>query len=411
MEDKQQSPQFLRHRKFLMVVPLLIIPFLTMAFWALGGGKGNTAGAINVAVSKGLNTAMPNPVLKNEKGFTKMSFYDLMAMDSLKMKEREKSDPFFQSNDQAAGIAPAPTLGSISKYNNPGSGYTDPNETKVYQKLAQLTDAMHQGETAPNYNQLLAGAEAPPASNSPDVNRLEQLTHSIQSHNEEDTEMQQLNKMMDKIIAIQHPESAKDTGKAVLRETNAVHVKDSSLQAEVLQAKMDTPVVHNGFYSLDDGPGLADFHSLIRAVVPETQTVVAGATVKLLLGDDITVKGITVPKNSFIYGVASMSNERLKISITSVRSGNAILPVALEVFDMDGLAGIYIPGSINRDVAKESADNAVNSMGLTSLDPSIGAQAATAGIEAAKTLISKKVRLVKVTLPAGYTIFLQDKKQ
>jgi conjugative transposon TraM protein len=106
-----------------------------------------------------------------------------------------------------------------------------------------------------------------------------------------------------------------------------------------------------------------------------------------------------------------MSNERLKISITSVRSGNAILPVALEVFDMDGLAGIYIPGSINRDVAKESADNAVNSMGLTSLDPSIGAQAATAGIEAAKTLISKKVRLVKVTLPAGYTIFLQDKKQ
>ena len=392
MEDKQQSPQFLRHRKFLMVVPLLIIPFLTMAFWALGSGKGNTADAKNVAVSKGLNTTMPNPVLKNEKGFTKMSFYDLMAMDSLKMKEREKSDPFFQSKDQAAGTAPAPTLGSLSKYNN-SNGYADPNEAKVYKKLAQLTDAMHQGETPPNYNQLLAGAAAPPANSSPDVNRLEQLTHSIQSHNEEDTEMQQLNKMMDKIIAIQHPETAKDTGKAVLRETNAVHVKDSSLQAEVLQAKIDSPVVQNGFYSLDDEPGLADFHSLIRAVVPETQTVVAGATVKLLLSDDITVKGITVPKNSFIYGVASMSNERLKISITSVRSGNSILPVTLEVFDMDGLAGIYIPGSINRDVAKESADNAVNSMGLTSLDPSIGAQAATAGIEAAKTLITKKVRL------------------
>ena len=106
-----------------------------------------------------------------------------------------------------------------------------------------------------------------------------------------------------------------------------------------------------------------------------------------------------------------MSNERLKITITSVRAGASILPVVMDVFDMDGLAGIYIPGSINRDVAKESTDNAVNSMGLTSLDPSLAAQATTAGIEAAKTLISKKVRLVKVTLPAGYAIFLQDKKQ
>jgi hypothetical protein len=50
-------------------------------------------------------------------------------------------------------------------------------------------------------------------------------------------------------------------------------------------------------------------------------------------------------------------------------------------------------------------------MGLTSLDPSLAAQATTAGIAAAKTLISKKVRLVKVTLPAGYALFLQNKKQ
>jgi hypothetical protein len=36
-------------------------------------------------------------------------------------------------------------------------------------------------------------------------------------------------------------------------------------------------------------------------------------------------------------------------------------------------------------------------------------QAANAGIQAAKSLISKKVKLVKVTVKAGYKILLKDK--
>ena len=82
----------------------------------------------------------------------------------------------------------------------------------------------------------------------------------------------------------------------------------------------------------------------------------------------------------------------------------------LSVYDMDGLDGIYIPGAITRDVAKESADRSIQSIGLTSLDPSLSAQAAGAGIEAAKTLLSKKVRLIKVVVKAGYQVLLRDEK-
>ena len=39
--ENQQSAETLRKRKFLVVLPLLICPFMTMAFWALGGGKGH----------------------------------------------------------------------------------------------------------------------------------------------------------------------------------------------------------------------------------------------------------------------------------------------------------------------------------------------------------------------------------
>lgn len=75
---------------------------------------------------------------------------------------------------------------------------------------------------------------------------------------------------------------------------------------------------------------------------------------------------------------------------------------------MDGQEGIYIPGSINRTVAKESANNAISGMSATTVDPSLEAQAASVGIEAAKTLFSKKVKLIKMTVKAGYKGLLKD---
>ena len=90
-----------------------------------------------------------------------------------------------------------------------------------------------------------------------------------------------------------------------------------------------------------------------------------------------------------------------------MRVNHSLFPVKLQVYDMDGLEGIYIPGAITRDVAKESLNNATQMMELSSLDPSVKAQATTAGIDAVKTLLSKKTKLVRVTVKAGYKILLK----
>jgi conjugative transposon TraM protein len=149
----------------------------------------------------------------------------------------------------------------------------------------------------------------------------------------------------------------------------------------------------------------------IAAVVQETQTVTAGSTVKLRLADDVFINGILVPKNSFVFGIASINGERLQISISSIQYQQHLLPVSLNVYDIDGLNGIYIPGSINRDVFKESANQTVNGIGLATLDPSLAAQATNAGIQAAKSLLNKKVKLVKITLKAGYKVLLKDNNE
>lgn len=62
-------------------------------------------------------------------------------------------------------------------------------------------------------------------------------------------------------------------------------------------------------------------------------------------------------------------------------------------------------------MAKSSADRSIQTLGVASLNDSWGSQAAEAGIEAAKSLLSKKVKLIKVVVKAGYQVLLYDEKQ
>jgi hypothetical protein len=173
------------------------------------------------------------------------------------------------------------------------------------------------------------------------------------------------------------------------------------------------------FYDIDGG-GIPDSAAAdqntaaaaatIPAVVAETQTLVSGATVKLKLQSPVSLGGWSLPVGCFIYGTAAVAGERLQVVISHIRTGDYLLPVHLKVFDRDGIEGIRIPGSINRDAAKESADRGLSSMQLMSLDPGVAAQAAAAGIQAAKGLLSKKVKLVRVTVKAGYPVVLVDEK-
>ena len=131
--------------------------------------------------------------------------------------------------------------------------------------------------------------------------------------------------------------------------------------------------------------------------------------VKLRLLDNFFINETLVPKGNFIFGTALLAGERLTISIQSIRAENSLFPVKLDVYDLDGLEGIYIPGAIARDVAKQSADNGLQLMELSSMDPSLKAQMAAGAINATKNLLGKKIKQVKVLVKAGYKVLLRDK--
>ncbi|RYE56082.1 MAG: conjugative transposon protein TraM, partial [Sphingobacteriales bacterium] len=143
-------------------------------------------------------------------------------------------------------------------------------------------------------------------------------------------------------------------------------------------------------------------------VVHESQTLVNGAVIKLRLLADVYINGTLVPAGAFVFGTVQLNGERLEVGINSIRHNNLLLPVKLQVYDLDGLPGIYIPGAITREVAQSSVDNAAQMLEITSLDPSLKAQAANAGLGAVKSLLSKKTKLVKVVVKAGYRVLLKD---
>lgn len=432
-QEEPHSDKFLRRRRFFMVMPLLVLPFLTLMFWALGGGAVNHPGNQSLAAN-GLNLQLPDASLKPEKPLDKLGYYEKAAADSAKLLGLIRNDPYYNQQDSLLrrGMfqGQASAIGSqLNSSPDGSSAYQDPNEAQVLEKLAQLNMALNQGSTG---SAISSGAEpsAASSSNNPpppaELERLEQLMQATQASENGDPEMQQLNGMLEKILDIQHPqrmqEKIRQSSKADKGKVFAVRMKDKETPVSLLAkggskssrgdkgGKISSR--RNGFYSLKEEqvPYNANPNA-ISAVVHETQVVVSGAAVKLRLTHEVSINGVLIPKDSFLFGTASLNGERLIIKINSIRFRNSLFPVDLSVYDLDGLPGIYIPGAITRDVARQSADRAVQDIGFSTLDPSLEVQAASAGVEVAKNLFSKKAKLVKVTVKAGYQVLLQDEKQ
>jgi hypothetical protein len=278
---KTHTQKFLRQRKFLMVLPLLVLPFLTLMFWVLGGGKVNNADAQQA--QNGLNMQLPGANLKDDKPLDKLSYYEKAASDSLKLQQLMENDPYYQQRkDTDTSILPRMDTSLMNiKYgkNNMvnrrsstishSSTNSDLNETKVYQKLAQLDAALNKA-SSPGVNAEDNISTVKPTQNtsvnSSDINRLEQMMQGMNQKGGDDPEMQQLNGMLEKILDIQHPERVrekiKQTSEVKKGQVFAVAVNNESNSISLLDNKggknskdktnFNFPLQPNGFYSLDD---------------------------------------------------------------------------------------------------------------------------------------------------------------
>lgn len=346
--------------KFYLFLPVLAIPFVTMAFAFMGGGNINTD---KVSQRSGMNMQLPDAQISKDSAKDKMSFYAQAKSDSASHEQQLKNDP-----------------------------YTNPVESiSTREKIAAIR----------------AQIQIPQKISSPAL-REEQALFSppvvaITEHRP-DPELEAINQTIEKLAALQRPASQESMKETDRYKPVAFAVQPANSSEDNYLGKTRLKKT-NGFYE-DQSLELPSVS--MSATIPVAQVLQTGSVVKMVLNNPISIGGRLLPAGSMVYGTAAIDNERLLIRIPSVRAGDEILPVDLSVYDLDGMEGIYVPGSISRDILKSTAEQSVQSMNILSLDPSIKTQAAIAGIGAVKNMLGKKVKAVRVSVSAGYQVFLRD---
>ena len=164
------------------------------------------------------------------------------------------------------------------------------------------------------------------------------------------------------------------------------------------------------------GSGYALGKNTIAACIHQDQTVMDGQQVKLRLLEPLQAGNLIIPRNTVVSGTGKVQGERLDITVSSVQYQGNILPVELAVYDNEGMKGLCIETSLEREAAKEAMANIGGGLGTSiSFARSAGQQVAmdiTRGLmQGGSQYLAKKFRTVKVHLKAGYELMLYAKQQ
>jgi osmotically-inducible protein OsmY len=337
-------------RKVLLVLPLLVTPLLALGLYAMGGGK---AGG-DAVVAKGINASLPDAAFKSDGPTDKMGFYALgKDTGNTADKDRLSSQLSF---DGKAGLD---------------------KTAEIDAKLASLNKEINSSSASPSNGKTSVLTQAPnknDGSNSmkSDIDRLELLMRSMKEDKQVDPEMVQMDSMLEKIMDIQNPARVQD--------------------------KVSDKI---------SGAGEVDREFLaVPAQLADNMKAVQGSTVRLLLLDPVVLKDVVVPKGHSVFGLCRIVNQRLLLDIKTIRLGELIIPVNLTVYGMDGMPGLSAKDAVVGDVASTGAVDAVSGISVYGME-GVAGQVAVAGIDAAKSLFVRKVKVVRVKLRAGEKVLLR----
>jgi len=319
------------------IMPLLALPFICLFFYVYHSGTtGKTAIAKHVS---GMNSSVAD-----------------VSPEVKKRKLEDKLDAYrntFKESDGNTAVIPIPTESPSVPL--PGS-MRGSAQNKLSDSISRLVTKKYgtmakRGRTA-NYKA--------PAISARD-RELETALNNLTYRQNEKTKMQSLpqqEKEKDPMDVFRQEMAYMDS---LRKSTDPAYQAEQQKQKataklQELKAREKTLEVQKA-----DQP-LADFNTVmpkktnafIMAIIDENVTGYAESRIRLRLLEDIRVGTTMVTKGTYIYALISgFSGQRVTLSIKSILYNNKMLPVKLDVFDLDGLQGLYVPDSQFRDFTKD----------------------------------------------------------
>lgn len=373
---------YLKKNKGLFLLPLGLIPFLVLIFYILGGGKNvGQEQQQKAQATDGANYVLPEAE-KSIGIMDKMEAYQQQAAGNetlnAGMSERDTTILAGQTPADSAKV-------ELSVFSQQNQKLPENLLAHIKQKEQEARKELTEPEKKESRlvpQKQYTGSPAKRENPKPEKEQVKQTTG-----------IEELDKVFDENRTLSRQN---DSLKFYLQQS-----QNRLAQIEKLQ---------NASFSLDKKAGTGfnqkeETNKLIKAEIYETTTVLDGNRVKLRLLEDTRINGQEVPKNTFIYGVCKVKNERLHIEINRMPVDEGFLPVKLAIHDLDGMPGLYVPDNVARKVTKEvgGSTNISSLFGMTD-DP-----LTYAGVRAADRttqILLKRVRLKKVTVRKNTIVYL-----
>ena len=148
----------------------------------------------------------------------------------------------------------------------------------------------------------------------------------------------------------------------------------------------------------------------IMATIDENVTGYAGSRLRLRLLEDIKAGNNLIKKGTYLYALISgFSEQRVKLTITSILSDGKILPVKLEIYDLDGMPGLYVPSSAFRDFTKDLGSNTVQGISIDGTSTSFLMSTMDKMFQSTSSAIADLIRKNKAKMKYNSYIYLIDK--
>ncbi|WDF77043.1 conjugative transposon protein TraM [Mucilaginibacter sp. KACC 22773] len=322
------------------MLPVILLPFLCLFFYAWQSGFS----------SKPKETAKETVGLNNSVG--------QVSADVRKKQLADKLDAYRNTYKEADGLT---AVNVIPRENSSNPAYNNDYSDQQKKKLDSIRQVMKLkfgavempvgGRIRPSgitHDQQVANAVE--AMSRRQANTARQVEPAPKEKDPMDVFRQQM-AIMDSV--------SKQNDPAYKEELKKKELADKAAKLKASQVKLT--VEKANALSGDFNTVLPEKEpAFISAVIDENVTGYAGSRLRLKLLEDIKAGNNLVKKGTYIFAqVSGFSEQRVTLSITSILFEGKILPVKLDVYDMDGLPGLYVPSSAFRDFTKDLGSNSV----------------------------------------------------
>lgn len=415
---KELTPQELQKRKKMLVYPLFFLIFAGV-MWLIFAPSGDKA----EQQPDGFNSELPIP---KEDGIVgdKRTAYEQEAMQNKQNeKMRNLQDFAFLLGEEEGRKAQVGNENQVAipdegnNYNYGNSSRNTPtiqSSAQAYQDINRQLGSFYEETASETDKQEQLAMEE----------RIQELERQLTEKSEADKQLELIEKSY-AIASKYMPNGQEQVQTAPIDTKEKIVPKPVSQVHKSVVSLLSAPMSDDEFIDAFSKPRNMGFitaagnetvtdKNTIRASVYQTITISNGKEVQLRLQEPMQAGNMLIPANTILTGSAKIGGERLHITITSIQYADNVIPVEMEVYDMDGMQGIFVPNSDEVTAMKEIAANMGTSMGssITITDDAGSQLAADLGrslIQGTSQFFSKKMREVKVTLKAGYKVLLLPK--